>query len=1434
VARVPKSAEQTFQEGWDKTVAWAQSNGISSDAYLPVYQADLSRLQNGEYPLSAGERNREVLAAHNPTTVTPSPGRSPTNVLHNTLTTAKNLFTGLIKLPEELWHSADATFHAIANPASLNAKSPLGTIGNWLNDTLLAYLPYTADIGTILQHGVKGGLETLAEHPLAAFLDLIPGSEGGILGRLGRAGEISADAADAGRQSLLGKMGSLASSATVGHHPGVTMGGVPVASLSITQRLENTIARLGPGGSGLGPALSRLGAYIQNSSIMGQNLFSWLFDGPGRAYSNLSDAEKNQVRYLLQTKQADGGSRLLSALESPDLSAGVRDTITQFLEGPQRFATEEDIFAGQGLTAIDTPSGKTGFWTGPRLQKIEAARLARERTERLATKEVVNLQHHADNLEQLDARLTQAVGYFQARLGEARQAVAQDAGLLTNVTQELENPTKFRRARGISKSQQVKAVVGEGGLADEFIREVQKAKRNPAQIGVLAEAMKRRLSRWDPKSVNAADNAALAQLAETVDAFSKWADAYRKETKAIDEAIHGEAGAVKHGLAVQDAFAEAKTKALQQRQATERDNLRDTYQQARARHRGQFAHRISQMNDTRTELDESFMRDAESRARHATKAQVDQIWRETSQRLYQLKRDFASQLRSEREAYLGRDKEARLTYQRDQSRMTRTHYTEREALKKERREQRAAHGSLVKELDDWSKAVDGFRKAVADNPADQFRDPMMVLFEKHLLQHLEQAKLVDATRTFVEEETPGKWEELTKDPAVLGEFLVFRFRDIYGEPRLGPEAAADAEDAYRESWESADAELKTLIAQGFDVPYIPTSVSSDVLLGRNAIKPLIGRGIPKTDMSKAKVWDLTPQTGDFALGLSKAVVQALQRDATIDLFEHYLKPMSMSGEDVRAFVAQTRGPGAAGAVGNIALRYQDIARQELGLEAMRPHELFQFSLPRWANQEIWLPKPIVNALKELQRERKVGVLNKVTKVYRYSILGLSPRFDAHILFGGTVMAGFRVSPHAFRFIGDAYRAVRDGTIPEIPGHASIEEGFDDTVIRMWHQQGAEQMLKLEIAEHVEVKQGIKRAAVKPIHLAKAVADINFRFTRYVRSLQVATVYLDGAAQALRKDARIALPAADTGRTVYLSAERAMEQGMRAVEDVYGNLGYMSPLERQVAQSIIPFYSWQKHVLKYVLSFPVDHPWRALVLSQAAIRASESVPASWPIRLQLLFFLGSPSKTGTVTAIDIRSIDPFRTTANYFTLTGWMQSLNPLLVAGPAMLDPEFVYGSNTLYPNLTYTAFYGQEVAGQQGNIVTGLSQIAPQLSAATSALSSISSVRSLWQTDRTAAIKQLLDNLNIPFVTPPVNLKQVAAHGEQARYETAKSAATTAFRSGTFKGIAGYRSVPNPLNPDYTITPAALEALYKLAKQEQPNVAPIESLIPPPTPYGY
>ena len=49
------------------------------------------------------------------------------------------------------------------------------------------------------------------------------------------------------------------------------------------------------------------------------------------------------------------------------------------------------------------------------------------------------------------------------------------------------------------------------------------------------------------------------------------------------------------------------------------------------------------------------------------------------------------------------------------------------------------------------------------------------------------------------------------------------------------------------------------------------------------------------------------------------------------------------------------------------------------------------------------------------RKNSSGILEKGTKLFRYSILGLSPRYDAHITLGGTFLLALRSTPYVPTF-----------------------------------------------------------------------------------------------------------------------------------------------------------------------------------------------------------------------------------------------------------------------------------------------------------------------------------------------------------------------------------------------------------------------------------
>ena len=299
----------------------------------------------------------------------------------------------------------------------------------------------------------------------------------------------------------------------------------------------------------------------------------------------------------------------------------------------------------------------------------------------------------------------------------------------------------------------------------------------------------------------------------------------------------------------------------------------------------------------------------------------------------------------------------------------------------------------------------------------------------------------------------------------------------------------------------------------------------------------------------------------------------------------------------------------------------------------------------------------------------------------------------------------------------------------------------------------------------------------------------------------------------------------------------MEEGRKHAVAVFGDMRSMSPIERQMAGRIFPFYGWTRHILKYVMSYPADHPWRAMMLSLMAFENSAEVPKGLPERIQFLFFLGTPDAQGNVSAVDTRFMDPLRDTANYASLGGWLQGLNPAILAPLAVINPSIVYGSNQLYPNLSYDQFYGISTAGTQGSALTGVEQFVPQLGGLTSLGSAILTAgkdRALAKSNPNAFYKQIFQSLNIPFAqVQHINVKQIAAKDEIARYDVAKEAAQNAFDSGDFSTLAGYSNVPNPLNPDYDITPGQLQAVYNAALAQYPGQAPAAAVTPPPPPPG-
>jgi hypothetical protein len=452
-----------------------------------------------------------------------------------------------------------------------------------------------------------------------------------------------------------------------------------------------------------------------------------------------------------------------------------------------------------------------------------------------------------------------------------------------------------------------------------------------------------------------------------------------------------------------------------------------------------------------------------------------------------------------------------------------------------------------------------------------------------------------------------------------------------------------------------------------------------------------------------------------------------------------------------------------------------------------------------------------------------------------AILGYSPRFIAHIEFGGSLLVAFRASPLVFKFLPDAYRMVKEGTHDVLRGR-STQYGTDTDIqyqsieglTKAFNKAGGKQLGVMWL-QHLMDKLGLDPTKISS--WLQVIPTATFKLTTFTTNMQRAVVYLDGAAKAERRGWILD----ESGKRVDITPERAHEEGMRAALRTMGDLREMAPFEREVLTKMMPFYGWTKHILKYVASYPMDHPYRAMFLSNLANMNSEDVPSGLATRIQLLFFLGQPDADGNVTAIDARALDPLRDVANYASWSGFFSALNPIFTAPFATVDPNLIFGTNVLYPNVTYNTLYGTDQASASGNLLTAAEQYVPQIGALDAALALSSQYRNLRRTDPTAFINTITTALGIPFTPETINVKQMAAQNEIKRYHQAADAAAQAWSSATsgaqlLSMLKGYPTVPDPLQPDYNIPPAQLAAQYD-ALLKQTGAPPSEVAVSLPAP---
>jgi hypothetical protein len=683
--------------------------------------------------------------------------------------------------------------------------------------------------------------------------------------------------------------------------------------------------------------------------------------------------------------------------------------------------------------------------------------------------------------------------------------------------------------------------------------------------------------------------------------------------------------------------------------------------------------------------------------------------------------------------------------------------------------------------------------------------------------------------------TDAYLDALRSDPARLQQAVEVFVESTYDDPMLGQANASTVTHVRN----SALAELDTLYRTrdpatglGPHFGYVPNQLKDlDKWNVADRTINIDPTRILRASSGYERLLDMTPSINNIVAQFDTAVKNQLAEDVAREFQENFVLKQTYRKDQVLNMAQllhasrATFDPKGIGASFGVDLN--QIIEKDFNLVAYDPESIFGIK-PASINSDPSTRLIDADHVRSLQLLTNVqhGPISRVvtsgTRLFKTAILGYSPRFDAHILFGGSAFLAFD-DLRNFARIGDAYRelkALRDGEPSRLAHeqfpHSSTQEGNEDA--GYFHLQG-KTLRRLQIEERLG-RNGLTRTTARAADIVKAGADYNFRFTRWVTNMQRAMVILNH----LDKIERQGYFLDEAGNRVEATLPAAQEEAARAANRVMGDTRRMTPLERSIANTVMPFYGWTRHVLKFLAELPVDHPYRAMFLANfAEITAEQENASNLNIRFQFLFAPLGTNSSGEETAFDTRFLNPFRDVGDYTQFSslesffaGWAGSLNPAIAAPLSAINPEFSYGGNELYPTLTYNDLYGESQAGPQGSAWNILEQYIPESSALQDVLTQSANLRSLWATNKSAFAEQIAEALNVPMVVPQsISIPAEKAHVEQEQFDVAKAAAENAWSTGDFSGLSQWTTVPYPGNDTYFVTPAQLQALYNAAQAQ-------------------
>lgn len=423
-------------------------------------------------------------------------------------------------------------------------------------------------------------------------------------------------------------------------------------------------------------------------------------------------------------------------------------------------------------------------------------------------------------------------------------------------------------------------------------------------------------------------------------------------------------------------------------------------------------------------------------------------------------------------------------------------------------------------------------------------------------------------------------------------------------------------------------------------------------------------------------------------------------------------------------------------------------------------------------EQKWIPRQVGETLKKANSEglSKLRALNDpVTRLWRISLLPLSPRWHLYNIVGGSVMMSAEVGPQAFRHIGQAreiLKAVKEGG--ELPRWVPRE--LERNIGLIGKEEAALALKRGASASRWWQESTIGKAG-------RGFVQKSFDLNSYFDDLYKTMSYLEGESQALSRFKKAGMED-DVARGL------AAEEGINAARKVLQDTAAMTPFERSVLRQIFPFYSWLSHLMRFVFNYPADHPWRTAIVASGSRIVMEDMGDGASTDMLDILSWGERDEQGRQKSVNVRGLNPFSDAANLFTLAGWLGSTNPLFQTATQALGFDAMQGGIDLYPQMSYSPETGKMVVDTGNPIKNFAVNSLPQLGALVRYAGQDPEFNKLMREDPETAQRILFSGVGIPGSYKRYSREQDLVGNELKRQEAASDSTSTAYKTGNLDAL--------------------------------------------------